>query len=243
MADQEYVSLPGNTCVICREPIRGSKIRAPCGHHYDISCLNDLFQNSIQDESLYPPRCCGQLVPITKVRRHLTPPLVTLFKQKQREFRTLHRLYCADPTCSYFLGPRGNILRPTHIPCPKSGCMTRTCSGCRTEVAAGTSHQCNREADQQLLSLSRDEGWARCPKCKRMIGLSGGCFHIYCPCKAQFCYICLATWGTCDCPRWGGQRLAVAARKCVNIEQDILEEYPARRNILQRIAEIIWRHR
>jgi hypothetical protein len=156
---------------------------------------------------------------------------VILFKEKEREFRTVNRVYCSNPKCSGFLGPRSNALRPKHFSCQK--CQTRTCRGCKAEVivaeASGSNtvvkHQC-MDIDRQLLLLSRKSGWARCPECTRMVELTSGCFHIYCLCNAQFCYVCQKKWRTCTCPSSGRLSLAIAARMRVEIEDDVADDAP-----------------
>ncbi|KFX97971.1 hypothetical protein V490_02511 [Pseudogymnoascus sp. VKM F-3557] len=42
--------------------------RVPCRHEYCRDCLQNLFKTAITDESLFPPRCCGQQIPLNKVR-------------------------------------------------------------------------------------------------------------------------------------------------------------------------------
>ena len=52
-------------CVACTEVCHPSEaITAPCGHAYCDECLANLFQSSMTDETLYPPRCCKQPIPI-----------------------------------------------------------------------------------------------------------------------------------------------------------------------------------
>ncbi|KIJ06423.1 hypothetical protein PAXINDRAFT_92030, partial [Paxillus involutus ATCC 200175] len=188
----------GNTCVICQDPIFGSEIRAPCGHHYDIACVTELFQAATRDETLYPPRCCRQNIPVAQVRPHLSQVLVTEFQQKGEEFGTLKRVYCSSPTCSRFLGAvsegfwNGKVYN-----CPAPACTRRTCGSCRGEHN-GLTHVCRTDDDAaQVLTLGRAAGWSRCPGCSQMIELNMGCFHMTCRCRTEFCYLCQERWKTC----------------------------------------------
>ncbi|KIM77724.1 hypothetical protein PILCRDRAFT_613582 [Piloderma croceum F 1598] len=210
----------GQNCVICRDPIRGGQIRAPCGHYYDIACVTDLFQSATRDESLFPPRCCRQPILFMTVRQHLTPDLIVLFTEKEKEFATLKRVYCAKPSCSQFLGPQSRSIFGNVMTCPAPGCLTRTCRSCKSKVAFGDPHsKCKvDEMDQQILALGKDAGWARCPGCAQMIELQMGCYHMTCRCKTEFCYLCTARWKTCTCTQWDERRLVAAAEERVDLQ-------------------------
>ncbi|KAF8553207.1 hypothetical protein OG21DRAFT_1273259 [Imleria badia] len=201
----------GHNCVICTDPIHSVEIRAPCGHYYDIGCATDLFQSATRDETLFPPRCCGQNVPFGRIRPHLSPALITAFQQKKAEFSTLKRVYCSSPTCSRFLGPVSEgIFGGRVYSCPAPRCRRRTCGKCREQHSGDRTHVCRPDAGAtQVLELSRASGWARCPGCSHMIELHLGCFHTTCRCGTEFCYLCRARWKTCECPQWDEQRLVV----------------------------------
>ena len=212
--------LTRQNCVICQDPIRGGQIRAPCGHYYDIACVTDLFQSATRDESLFPPRCCRQPILLVTVRQHLTPALIALFNEKEKEFTTLKRVYCAKPSCSRFLGPQSQSMFGKVMTCPTPGCLTLTCRCCKAKVASGDPHwQCKvDEIDKQVLALGKNAGWARCPGCAQMIELQMGCYHMTCRCKTEFCYLCTARWKTCTCTQWDEQRLLVAAAERVDLQ-------------------------
>ena len=212
--------LTGQNCVICQDPIRGRQIRAPCGHYYDIACVTDLFQSATRDESLFPPRCCRQPIPFMNVRQHLTPDFIVQFAEKEKEFTTLKRVYCAKPSCSRFIGPQSHSIFGSVMTCPAPGCLTRTCRSCKSKVASGDRHsKCKvDEIDQQILALGEDAGWARCPGCAQMIELQMGCYHMTCRCKTEFCYLCTTRWKTCACTQWDERRLVAAAEERVDLQ-------------------------
>lgn len=185
----------GHNCIVCMEPIRGREICAPCGHYYDEACISDLFRASIQDQSLYPPRCCRRPIPFKTVRPLLTHDLATVFTEKLCEFNTLKRVYCASPSCNRFLGPRRGRWRARVISCPVPECRTRTCTGCASKAEPGAPHACRvSETDREALALSRSAGWTRCPGCTQMVERRSGCDHMVCRCKTQFCYRCGGKW-------------------------------------------------
>lgn len=89
--------------------------RIPCRHAYCIGCLKQLFQASMQDETLMPPRCCNQEISITLAK--LTAKETDQFNAKRLEYSTTDRLYCSQPTCSTFIPP-SSIVNSVGT-CPK----------------------------------------------------------------------------------------------------------------------------
>lgn len=207
-----YFSTIMDKCVACLDPITGVRVRAPCGHEFDIPCVRDLFQTAVHDESTFPPRCCYMSIPLVSVQPYLTPDLIDRYVERDKESGTVNRVYCARQNCSRFLGAR---VKNTTLACPASGCLTRTCGWCKVELplTSPPRHKCtnNGDIDNQVLKLSQQEGWTRCPGCGQMIELNKGCYHITCRCKTQFCYLCAALWKTCACRRGDDQELIRAA--------------------------------
>ncbi|GAW23647.1 hypothetical protein ANO14919_132210 [Xylariales sp. No.14919] len=181
--------------------------QAPCKHEYCRECLEQLFRNSMSDESLFPPRCCRIEISVEANRLLLGDELVHEFMEKSIEFATTNRIYCHQPTCSAFIPP--SAIKDGVAPCPK--CKTLTCVTCK-----GGTHKGDCPSDtalQQVLEVARQNGWQRCPKCSAMIELNYGCFHMTCKCKAQFCYLCAEKWKTCECDQWDMARLLDRARQ------------------------------
>jgi hypothetical protein len=92
----------------------------PCGHAYCIECLKELFIKSMQDETLMPPRCCQQEIPIALAK--LTLKETQDFNAKRLEYSTANRLYCSQPTCSTFIPP--TYIVNSVGTCPKYVCKT-----------------------------------------------------------------------------------------------------------------------
>lgn len=194
------------------ERIRGAGVLAPCGHHYDASCALELFAAATRDESLFPPCCCRQEIPLTMIQPSMSASALKTYREKAAEFGTPKRVYCARPACSRFLGAQFEATTASRaapvLKCPAVGCSTTTCSGCKNEVKSPSSHSCAAsDGDAAVLKLAATSGWARCPGCRTLIELNQGCYHMTCRCKTQFCYLCQARWKTCGCPQWDEQRL------------------------------------
>lgn len=78
-------------------------------------------------------------------------------------------------------------------------------------------HTCSEDPSaEQVITLGRAEGWARCPGCAQMIELNMGCYHMTCRCRTEFCYLCRARWKTCTCPQWDEHRLLAVAERRVD---------------------------
>lgn len=229
-------------CIACREEMEFFHVvRVPCGHDYCRSCLEQLFKASMADETIFPPKCCGELIAIFEdsPRVFLNSDLAKKYEEKKVEFETPNRTYCHNPECSSFI-PMAYI-EDEIAPCFE--CGSTTCTICKAKSHAG---DCPSDtATQQLLDIAQENGWRRCRVCKRMIELDHGCNHMTlvsqsffpffffpnieadaykglhrCRCGAQFCYECGKQWKTCLCPRWS-ENLLVARRprREINPEQ------------------------
>ncbi|KAI1150465.1 hypothetical protein F4825DRAFT_468172 [Nemania diffusa] len=198
-------------CVACGEMNRFIDLaRAPCQHEYCRECLNSLFQHAMLDESLFPPRCCRQIIPVDANRFFLGSDLAEQFKKKAVELSTPNRNYCHRPTCSAFIPP--SRVENGVAWCPQ--CNTPTCITCK-----GAAHQGDCPSDtelQRVLEVARQERWQRCPECRTMVELNVGCFHIRCKCRAEFCYNCGVKWKNCQCAQWDEQRLYNRAEQILN---------------------------
>ena len=206
-------------------------IQAPCNHDYCGECIRTLFQNSLVDESLFPPRCCKLPVSPEKSILILGQELYDSFKAKEVEFGTKDRTYCHDTSCAMFIPPsaiEGKVGMCTQ-------CNTKTCTECKANHHTG---ECNDDpGTQQVLDLAAQNGWQRCEECQRVIELNTGCYHmstpitpsltsdqymltlhLACPCKNQFCYLCGVKWKKCKCPQWSEERLMDRAEQLVNFD-------------------------
>ncbi|KAL8754115.1 MAG: hypothetical protein Q9184_005218 [Pyrenodesmia sp. 2 TL-2023] len=83
-------------CVACLKTKHG--VQAPCGDHYCRQCTVRLFTDLLQDESLFPVRCCRQDIPLSLVHHFLGSDLARQVEKKAIEkslidlFRGAHPL-------------------------------------------------------------------------------------------------------------------------------------------------------
>ena len=164
----------GATCIVCNETKdQIDTVQAPCRHMYCGGCFRRFIEASTRDESLHPPRCCNQELPLSGGLHFLDTELVELFERKKKEFSTSDRTYCVQSACAAFIPPE--CIQLDVATC--SECKSDTCSICK-----GLAHldaQCPVEQeDRSIAGLIETENWARCPSCKRVIELGDGCHHI-----------------------------------------------------------------
>ena len=159
-------------CVACQEEKHSFDIlEAPCGHSYCRACINGLFQGALIDESLFPPRCCRQVILLSSRTEFFDEKFIKLFDAKSIEYSTPNRTYCRG--CETFMEPR-YITQDVGI-CPS--CQLRTCVLCK--AIAHEDGECPMDsAYQSVLSLASEKRWKICYSCKKMVERIEGCNHI-----------------------------------------------------------------
>ncbi|KAF9007106.1 hypothetical protein BDQ17DRAFT_1351449 [Cyathus striatus] len=200
-------------CTGCLElHSKATCLRTPCEHYYCRGCIKNLVEAFLQDESLYPLRCCQKPMTIETVVTFLSLSLQQRFQVKNREYATpaLNRVYCQNGTCSQFLGSSANGAED--IRC--TACGSLTCGECKQSSHPGKLCKDNPDV-AQLKELASQERWQTCPGCKSIVELNTGCYHITCRCRTEFCYVCAVPWKNCTCPQWEEHRLLAAAERRV----------------------------
>jgi hypothetical protein len=159
-------------CIACNDQFPPLALsRSPCSHEYCRTCLVGLVHSSLQDDSLFPPRCCAQTIPVEQ-GRWFSPQLVGQFRAKKLEFDTPNRTYCSEPSCSTFIPPA--FINVETATCPR--CARRTCVHCKGAYHTGV---CPSDtASQQVLQLAAENGWQKCYSCSRVVELDTGCYHM-----------------------------------------------------------------
>ncbi|KAL4866289.1 hypothetical protein BDV12DRAFT_210633 [Aspergillus spectabilis] len=203
-------------CEACRDEIHFiNVVRVPCRHEYCRPCLEELFEASMTDESLFPPRCCRQPIAASDtILIFLKSDIIKRYEKKKIEFETPNRTYCYSPECSTFIPPAH--IEDDVATCPE--CGHTTCAGCKTRAHTG---DCPSDtAMQQLLATAQENGWQRCSSCWRVVEIDHGCNHMTCRCGHQFCYNCGQQWKTCTCEQWDEHRLLERAYQIIDREPD-----------------------
>lgn len=185
---------PKFKCVCCgATSAPNGGLRSPCAHEYCGDCLVHLFELALEDDNLFPPRCCRHNIPLDMSREFIGPDLAGRFLAKKLEMETPNRTYCHDRQCARFIPPQ--FVRIDVGTCVS--CAKKTCVLCK---AASHPRDCpNDPRTKLLLDLAKKQGWRQCNNCKQMVELSYGCLHMVCRCGAAFCYRCGLKWKSCSC--------------------------------------------
>ena len=157
-------------CNMCEE--ENDMVHVPCGDYYCKHCTIQLFSLSMKDESLFPPRCCRQPIPLELVSIVLGAELQENFEHKAIEFFTADRTYCSQSTCGGFIPPIS--IKNEKATCPECGLIT--CTTCKNAEHEG---DCPANPEHQaLMELAAKEGYQKCYQCKRLVEISTGCNHM-----------------------------------------------------------------
>ncbi|KAJ4994320.1 IBR finger domain-containing protein [Stagonosporopsis vannaccii] len=203
------------TCVICGgdEASGEQLLEAPCQRHW--VCTDDVasfFERATENESLYPPKCCGQLFLLGVYEAHIPFEVSWNFQMKaQGEYSVLakYRVYCANPACSKFISPAAQTKDPSsntnYAICQDESCGRLTCTTCKTLLDGASSHNCEQNEDyRKFKQTATEKGFQECPTCASTVELAEACNHITCQCGASFCYVCGENWpGVHGCPPYG----------------------------------------
>lgn len=141
-------------------------------HAYCRSCLADLFQTSLTDTTLFPPRCCGVRIPISMCIDLFPSALVQRYREKQVELASPNPLYCSNRYCAKFIKPE--LIKADIAVC--QSCHEETCTVCKNPRHKGL---CPEDPTvQMLMDVAGEQRWQRCPRCRTMVELLVGCYHM-----------------------------------------------------------------
>jgi hypothetical protein len=171
LADTDGIkALLGFDCAVCNEsrPFF-DLIKLPCSHLFCEDCLVTMIKLSLEDNTPFPPRCCGQEVSMQIVEDILQPELTKGFEKKDLEFNDSNRTYCAIKSCSKYI-PVTNVQGKVG----QCSCGGKTCVKCKMPR--------HRErclvAQDELFKLARTYKWQRCYKCNSLVERIEGCKHM-----------------------------------------------------------------
>eukprot|EP01055_Gregarina_sp_Pseudo9_P000299 Gregarina_sp_Pseudo_9__298@NODE_1192_length_1796_cov_187_182129_g1118_i0_p1_GENE_NODE_1192_length_1796_cov_187_182129_g1118_i0NODE_1192_length_1796_cov_187_182129_g1118_i0_p1_ORF_typecomplete_len364_score73_95IBR/PF01485_21/8_2e02IBR/PF01485_21/9_5e08IBR/PF01485_21/3_4e07zfC3HC4/PF00097_25/0_0039zfC3HC4/PF00097_25/1_8e04zfRING_14/PF17978_1/0_0058zfRING_14/PF17978_1/31zfRING_14/PF17978_1/3_2e03zfC3HC4_4/PF15227_6/0_011zfC3HC4_4/PF15227_6/2_6e03zfC3HC4_4/PF15227_6/4_6e03_NODE_1192_length_1796_cov_ len=192
-------------CSVCGA-LKGAKVQLLCDHWYCHECLRTYIRNALQDSTVFPPKCCGVNLEIEHAQLVLAgDELHNYFVRDQvrNALPGVSILYCPQRLC-------GEVVplfdhQDTQVTCLQ--CGLQICKLCSQE--AHPNEPCFEDADtRQLRQQAKAEGCSECPKCRAVVSLVQGCYHITCAlCAFEFCYLCQAQWKTCKCSVWNEQKL------------------------------------
>lgn len=162
-------------CTACMDEYNQHDMtRVPCAHDYCNGCLEELYQQCMVDEALFPPRCCHQEFIYVNVRHALSQRLKSQPGQKRVELETKDRTYCHVSACSAFINPATYLSQGFLARCPL--CSAFTCTQCKSAAHGGAC--ADDDETEMVLRTATENGWQRCFGCRRVVELQTGCFHM-----------------------------------------------------------------
>lgn len=163
-------------CSICREYFRSAQmIVTKCKDRYCADCMKTFFMRATRDESLFPPRCCKQEIPLQLVAKHMSTVELAAFEYASLEFTTADRVYCSNHQCGKFIPPTKIESGSNRMVCDH--CTAATCSTCKN--AYHYNGDCPDDpALRQTRELAREMGWQSCYRCSAVVQIKSGCNHM-----------------------------------------------------------------
>ncbi|KAK5803669.1 hypothetical protein PVK06_031318 [Gossypium arboreum] len=215
------------TCMICFEDIDATQMFTVdgCFHRYCFSCMKQHVEVKLLNSMVAscPHEGCKTEVTIDSCGKFLDPKLVEIMSNRKKEasIAVSEKVYCAFPRCSALMS-KSEVLQYTRtvmLVAEKSGarkcvkCHRFFCIYCKVpwhfDMTCIDYKRLNPHPAREyamLNTLATKKQWRECIKCKHVIELAGGCYHITCRCGFEFCYTCGAEWRnkkpTCSCPIW-----------------------------------------
>ncbi|XP_039813834.1 ATP-dependent RNA helicase DEAH12, chloroplastic-like [Panicum virgatum] len=228
------------TCTICLEDADITKIHAVegCAHRFCFSCMKEHVKVKLLHGML--PSCpqdgCTTKLSVEGSKAFLSPLLLEIMVQRVREEQIVpsQKIYCPYPKCSALMS-LSEVIHPMQESCSKytfaAAATLRKCVKCRGSFCMScmvpwhdmmscdeykTHYTHAHPEDTRLESLAKTHLWRQCVKCRHMIELAEGCYHITCVCGHEFCYTCGKEWkekkATCSCLLWDERNIITAQR-------------------------------
>ncbi|XP_030453684.1 E3 ubiquitin-protein ligase RSL1-like [Syzygium oleosum] len=226
------------TCVICFEDSSVTEMFSveECLHRYCFSCMKRHVEAKLLDGVMIkcPHDGCNSEVKIDSCGGFLEPNIISIMSQRMKEASVpvTERVYCPYPRCSTLMSKhevleysRNGFVGAEHSGARKCmKCQFFFCVECKVPWHYNMScYEYQRSnpiataGDAQLKSLASKRLWRECVKCKNLVELAEGCYHITCRCGYEFCYICGAEWknkkATCSCPIWDERNIIRDGRR------------------------------
>lgn len=197
------------TCNICLEITDCSQIFSivGCEHRFCFTCMRQHVEVKLLHGML--PNCphlgCNIRLEIESSRIFLSPKLLNIMNQRIKEasIPPNEKVYCPHPRCSALMSTSEAIFPLLNDAAEQIGdnaglrkcikCSGCFCINCRVpwhdkmscyDYKRSNPHQ--RTEDLKLHSLAKQNLWRQCVKCKHMIELAEGCFHM--TCRYRYCF-------------------------------------------------------
>ena len=109
-----------------------------CAHRMCHKCLRRLFNMSISDPALMPPKCCtSESIPLKHVEKLFSRDFKITWNRKFREFNTRDRIYCPYSGCGEWISPNHITIDHGRKVGKCKRCNIRVCCICKREMHSG----------------------------------------------------------------------------------------------------------
>ncbi|KAJ0694520.1 putative transcription factor C2H2 family [Helianthus annuus] len=184
-------------CVICLDDKSIDQFLSAegCTHRCCYSCVKQHVEVKLLNGVL--PKCphegCGTELRIESCEKFLTPKFTEMMTQRMKEdsIPVTEKVYCPYPKCSTLMSTTEAHKHPRLV----NGFGARTCYKCHgnfcvycrvpwhenmTCVEYKRRNLTSLVEDPKLKNLAARNLWRQCIKCKHMIELAAGCYHMTC---------------------------------------------------------------
>ncbi|KAK9072817.1 hypothetical protein SSX86_009252 [Deinandra increscens subsp. villosa] len=215
-------------CVICFESTYSGQMFSvdKCLHRYCFSCMRKHVEAKLLQGTLpeCPHETCKSNLEIESCKKFLSSELYDIMslRVKEASIPPTDKVYCPFSNCSALMSKTEiQECTPTSSSSSVGGTGMRKCVKCHRRFCVNCKVPWHENfscanymkyfpyrsvSEAKLKSLATEKRWRQCIKCKNMVELASGCYHISCRCGYEFCYTCGAEWikkkPTCRCRIW-----------------------------------------
>jgi len=193
-------------------PLPEKKIILNCNHFACENCIVDVFKRQ-KAKGEYPFECpmnsgsvkCGKkMYDDTLQILSRTNDVIALELYYGDKAISLSPDYQNCPSCNIRVFFEGTE-KDKWVVCPK--CYHNFCFYCLKSWKGNVHTDCHEDkpGKNEILAKCSEISLSNlivphirsCPGCFRLIEHLMACKHMTCPCKTEFCFVCLRKWGTC----------------------------------------------
>lgn len=201
-------------CIICFESIYSGQMFSvnKCLHKYCFSCMRKHVEAKLLQGKL--PSCphdqCKSDLEIESCKKFLTSELYDIMRLRIKEasIPPTDKVYCPFSSCSALMSKTElQEHTPTSSSAGAKGTGLRKCFKCHRGFCINCKvpwhenftcldymkyHPYQSANEAKLKSLATRNHWRECVKCKNLVELAHGCYHIYCRYCLHISFIWLA---------------------------------------------------
>lgn len=170
--ESSQLSLNTGSCASCLEEFESKVCTLTCRHTYCLPCVAKFAKITLNNEYLWPAKCCQQEIPRILLEQALSSSELRILRTREKEFAVPvdQRFYCTKPKCGKFFIP---VKTGDGTACPH--CKFKMCTHCRSPQHKPDVSCLQDKNIQALVAEGTLEEWCTCPRCYRWIELVGDC--------------------------------------------------------------------